>query len=80
MIPQKYYPILEFSCYIVAIFLFLSFIITAVLGAFAIGVHEKMTVTNYFILLGEVFIRRWFFHIPAITLIIIGIIVKQKYK
>lgn len=80
MIQQKYYPVLEFSCYVVAIFLFLSFIITAVLGVFAIGVHEKMTVTNYFILLGEVFIGRWFFHIPGIVLIIIGVKIKQKYK
>ena len=80
MIPQKYHKPLEFACYLVAIFLFAPFIISIILGSFAIGVNEKLTVTKYFILVGELFIDSLPNHILATILIIIGIIVKQKYK
>lgn len=80
MIPQKYHKPLEFSCYFIAIFLFAPFIISIILGSFAIGSNEKSTVARYFMLVGDLFIDRLPMHIPAIILIITGIIVKQKYK
>jgi len=80
MIPQKYHKHLEFTCYLVAIFLFAPFIISIILSSFAIGVNEKLTLTKYFILVGELFVNRLPNHILATILIIIGIILKQKYK
>ena len=77
---KKYFGFIGFTFYVIAIFLFIPFIITAVFGALAIGVSEKMTVTNYLILLGEVFIGRWFLHIPAITLIVSGYFLINRFS
>lgn len=75
---KKYFGFIGFGFYVIAIFLFVPFIISAVLGSLAIGMTEKMTVNNYLILLGEVFVGRWFLHVPAIMLIISGFILNKK--
>ena len=80
MILRKYSGFIGFAFYIISISLFIPFITSIVLGSFAIGTTEKMTVINYLILLGEIFIGRWFLHIPAIALIVSGFLLTKKYK
>lgn len=80
MISQKYHKPLQFSCYFVAIFLFAPFVISAILGSFAIGINEKLTVTKYFILVGGLFVDRWPNHVLAFALIIIGIVIRKRKK
>ena len=78
MLQQKYFGFVGFGFYVMAIFLFVSFITTVIFGAFAIGATEKMTVENYFILLGEYFVAGWYLHFPAMALIIGGYVLNKK--
>ena len=78
MTLQRYYRLAGFGFYVIAIFLFSPFVVSAALGTLAIGTHEKMTVSNYFILLGEIFMARGFVHFPAVGLIIGGLILNKK--
>lgn len=62
-----------------AFLLFASFIETIVLISFvAIMEPDKMPITPYLLTLGEFFVHRYYFHIPAIGLLLFGVYTLQR--
>jgi len=74
----KKYEIIGYVFYVIAAVLFTPLIRVAVLSVFAIETSEKLTIATYLLLIGEIFVRDWYFHIPAILLIISGILLIKK--
>ena len=76
---NKHPKTLGFISIIVSIFLFMPLIQTIMIAGFlAIMDSDQMHLSTFFLTVSESFIFRYYFNLPAIVLLILGIIVLNK--